>query len=122
MTVPLSDGGLARGQIQEAQAALTQAQAQAEGARRTALVTVSGAYLTAQSAQQQVTAAQAARSIALTVYGKTRLGYDAGLFPLSDALNAQTALAQARISETQAVYDAAVAIRVLENATGRSRP
>lgn len=122
VTVPLSDGGLARGQIQEAQAALTQAQAQAEGARRTALVTVSGAYLTAQSAQQQVASAQVARSIAQTVYEKTRLGYDEGLFPLSDALNAQTALAQARISETQAVYDAAVAIRVLENATGRGRP
>ena len=48
------------------------------------------------------------------------LGYRNGQFPLSDVLNAQTALTQARIAYRQALYDAAVAISTLTNAIGRS--
>ena len=100
VTVPLSDGGLGRAQVREAEAVLAGAQAQQEAARRTVLVTVSAAYLTAQSTRSQVAAALIARDIAQVGYDKTRLGYENGLFPLSDVLNAQAALRQAQIAYT----------------------
>ncbi|MGI4792446.1 MAG: TolC family protein [Janthinobacterium lividum] len=119
VTVPLSDGGLAQAQVQEAHSALDQARSQAEVARQTALVNVSSAYLTAQSSRQQVAAAKVAQDVAETTYEKTLKGYQNGLFPLSDVLNSQTALSQTRISYTQAVYDAEVAVSTLENAVGK---
>ena len=116
VTVPLSDGGLGRAQVREAEAALAQAQAQAETARRTVLAGVSAAYLNARSARRQIAAAQVTRDVAQISYEKTRLGYQNGLFPLSDVLNAQAALTQARIAYTQAVYNAAVAVGTLSAA------
>src|SRR5207247_1961541 len=122
VTFPLSDGGLGRAKTREAAAALEQARAQAEAARRSTLVTVSGAYLTAQSSARQVEAVRVAQEIAQTSYEKTVLGYRNGLFPLTDVLNAQSALTQARIAHRQALYDAAVAISTLNYAIGRDIP
>lgn len=122
LTLPLSDGGLGRARIREAEATLEQSRAQAEAARRTALLTVSSAYLTAQSSRQQVDAARVAQETAQVAYGKTVLGYRNGLFPLTDVLNAQSALTQAQIAYRQALYDAAVAISTLNNALGRNMP
>jgi outer membrane protein len=119
VTLPLSDGGVGRARTREAQATFEQARAQAEVARRTALVTVSAAYLTAQSSARQIDAARVAQEISQTAYEKTVIGYHNGQFPLTDVLNAQSALTQARIAYRQAVYDAAVAISTLENAIGR---
>ncbi len=116
VTVPLSDGGLARAQVQEAQAALAQAQAQAQVSRRAVLVAVSGAYLTAQSSRAQAESARIAEGIAQISYAKTVQGYENGLFPLVNVLNAQASLSQARIAYTQAVYDAAVAAGSLQGA------
>ncbi len=116
VTIPLSDGGLGRQQVREAEAALAQGRAQAESTRRTALVGISAAYLTARSARTQRTAALAARDIAQITYDKTVLGYRQGLFPLINVLNAQNALAQARITYIQALYDAASARSALESA------
>lgn len=118
ITFPLSDGGLARAQAREADAALAGAQAQTEAARRAAEATVSAAYLNAQSSRRQIDAARKVREIAQTAYDKTARGYQAGLFPLTDVLSAQSALTQARIAETQAIYDAAVALSALDNALG----
>lgn len=116
VTLPLSDGGLGRAQVREAEATLAWARAQAEAARRSALAAVSGAYLTAQSGQQQVEAARVTRDIAQITYDKTVLGYRNGLFPLINVLSAQTALTQARIAYAQAVYNAAVAVSTLDSA------
>ena len=109
VTLPLSDGGLGREQVREAQAALAGARAQGEATRRTVLASVSAAYLTAGSKRRQLAAALATQQIAQETYDKTRLGYQNGLFPLINVLNAQAALTQARIAYTQAVYDAAAA-------------
>ena len=116
ITIPLSDGGLGRQQVREAEAALAQGRAQAESARKTALIGISGAYLSARSARAQRTAALAARDIAQITYDKTVLGYRQGLFPLINVLNAQNALAQARIAYIQVLYDAASAGNALEYA------
>lgn len=110
VTFPLSDGGLGRGQIREAEATLAQAQAQAEAARIAALTAVSAAYLTAQASREQVAAARVAQDIARVTYDKTLFGYQNGLFPFSDVLTALSAQTQARIAYTQAVYDTAVAV------------
>lgn len=116
ITLPLSDGGLGRAQVREADAALAAARAQAEATRRAALASVSSAYLTAQSGRQQVDAARVARDIAQVTYDKTVRGYRVGLFPFTQVLNAQTALTQARIAFTQALYNAAVAVSTLGSA------
>src|SRR5439155_21686540 len=115
---PLADGGLGRAQVREAEAGLAQAREQAEAARRQTLATVSSAYLTAESSRQQVAAAQVARDVAQDAYPKTVLGYQAGLFPLTDVLAAQSTLTQAQIAYAQAVYDAAAAVSALQNAVG----
>ena len=118
VTIPLGGGALAKAQTREADALLAQSQAQRETARRTAEASVSAAYLNAQSSLRQIASAQTARDIAQTVQEKSRRGYTAGLFPLTDVLNAQSALTQARIAYTQAVYEAAVAAAALQNALG----
>ncbi len=122
ITVPLSDGGLGREQVREAEAALTLAQAQAASARKAVLLGISAAFLTAQSARAQRAAAAAAREIAQVTYDKTVLGYQNGLFPFLYVLNAQNALAQARIAGIQALYDAAGAESSLESALSGGAP
>ena len=106
VTLPLSDGGLGAAQVREAQAALAQSRAQAQSARKTALTAVTTAYLTSQSARAQVAAAKEAQDVAQVTYDKTVRGYQNGLFPLINVLNAQTALAQTRKNYIQTLYDA----------------
>ena len=122
VTLPLSDGGLGKAQVQEAEATLAGASAQAEVVRRTIISGVSAAYLTAQSRRRQVDSARTARDIAQVTYDKTTLGYRNGLFPLFQVLTARAALTQARIAYTQAVYDAAAASTTLSTAFAGSMP
>lgn len=109
VSLPLSDGGLGREQVREAEALLAEARARNAETRRVVLAGVSVAYLTAQSQRRQVAAAKIALDIAQITYDKTVLGYRSGLFPQLQVLNAQAALTQARIAYTQAVYGAGAA-------------
>lgn len=109
VSLPLSDGGLGREQVREAEALLAEAQARNAETRRVTLAGVSAAYLTAQSQRRQVSAAKIALDIAQITYDKTVLGYRSGLFPQLQVLTAQAALTQARIAYTQAVYGAGAA-------------
>jgi len=122
VTLPLSDGGLGRAQVQEAQAALLGATAQIEVVRRAITAGISAAYLTAQSRRRQVESARTAQGIAQITYDKTTLGYRNGLFPLLQVLNARAALTQARIAYTQALYDAASASTTLSTAFAGAVP
>ncbi len=122
VTVPLTDGGLGRAQVREAEAALAGAEAQAETVRRTVLAGVSAAYRTAQSRRRQVESARTARDIAQITYDKTTLGYRSGLFPLLQVLSARAALTSARIAYTQALYDAASASTTLTTAFAGAVP
>ncbi len=116
ITLPLTDGGLGRAQVQEASAALLAAQAQRDAIRRQVLAGVSAAYLTAQSRRRQIESARTAQAIAQITYDKTTLGYREGLFPLLQVLTARAALNQARLAYTQALYDAAAASTALSTA------
>jgi outer membrane protein TolC len=116
VTVPLTDGGLGREQVREAEAALAGARAQAQTSRRSALAAVSAAFLTARSRRRQLAAARVTLDIARITYDKTVQGYQKGLFPLLQVLNAQAALTQARIAYTQGVYDAAASGSALSTA------
>ncbi len=122
VTLPLTDGGLGKAQVQEAQAALDGAEAQRETVRRETLAAVSAAYLTAQSRRRQVQSALASQTIAQITYDKTTLGYRSGLFPLLQVLTARAALTQARIAYTQAIYDAAAASATLSTAFAGAAP
>ncbi len=115
VTVPLTDGGLGREQVREAEAALAGARAQAQTSRRSALAAVSAAFLTARSRRRQLAAARVTLDIARITYDKTVQGYQKGLFPLLQVLNAQAALTQARIAYTQGVYDAAASGSALQS-------
>ncbi len=122
ITVPLSDGGLARAQIAEQQAALLSARTSLLQAQQTAALTASSAYVAAQGSLAQITPTQTAVDIAQITLIKTREGYREGLNPIVDVLNAQLALNQARIAHAQAVYDAAAASATLSRALGRETP
>lgn len=118
LTVPLSDGGLVRDQIKEAQAVLDAAKTALLQAEQAAALNAGAAYLTAQGALAQVGPTQTAVDIAQTTLDKTREGYLAGLNPIFDVLNAQTALNQAKIAHAQALYGAASAVAALHRALG----
>lgn len=122
VTVPLNDGGLAREQVAEAQAALSAAQTALLQAQQSAALAAGEAFLTAQGALAQVGPTQTAVDIAQTTLDKTREGYLAGLNPIYDVLNAQLALNQARIAHAQALYDAASAAAALNRSLGKVMP
>lgn len=122
LTMPLSDGGLAREQVAEAQAALDFAQTALLQARQSAELAAGEAYLTAQGALAQVGPTQTAADIAQTTLEKTQEGYLAGLNPIYDVLNAQVALNQAKIAHAQALYDAASAVAALNRSLGKVMP
>ncbi|MHB2018332.1 MAG: TolC family protein [Candidatus Xenobia bacterium] len=113
ITWPLTDGGLGKAQIAEAQAALAAAQAQLEVARKTVLLSSANAWSTAQTRIQQLQSAKVAADVAQVSYDKTRRGYSAGLFPLINVLDALNTLTQARLAYAQARYDAAAAVAAL---------
>jgi outer membrane protein len=122
VTLPLSDGGLARAQIQEADAVLMSSQTSLIQAKQTAALTAGTAYVTAQGALAQIAPTQTAVEIAQTTLAKTQEGYQAGLNPIIDVLNTQLALNQARIAHARAVYDAAAALATLNRALGKELP
>lgn len=118
ITVPLNDGGLAHGQVEETRAAIAQANAEAESALLTVQAAAGAAYGNAVSLRRQADAAKVALDVAQTAYDETVLGYRNGLFPLTDVLNAQSSLTQTRNAYTEALYDAQSSTAVLEVAIG----
>lgn len=118
ITLPLSDGGLTKAQVKEADAGLEAAKAQLLVARQTVEATLYSAYRNAEASLRQIEAARTSQELAQTAYEKATRGYQTGLFPLTDVLSAQSALTQARIAYVQAVYDAAAAVATLNNAVG----
>jgi outer membrane protein len=122
VTVPLDDGGLEKAQIAAAQASLAQATAQESAARKAVIVAVSTEYVELQSSLSEVQSTQMEQALAQTTYDKTRLGYLNGLYPLTDVLSSESALAQAQTDSIQAVYDAKSASYALSVAVGMSAP
>jgi multidrug efflux system outer membrane protein len=114
ITIPISDGGLGASQVKASQAALSQALAERQSARKAVLAAVSAAYLNAQGSAVQLSAAMHARDIARTTYDKTIEGYQNGLFPLVDVLTAENALNQASNTLVRAQYDAESSRRSLD--------
>lgn len=110
---PLSDAGLGRAQVREAQAALDLARSQLETTRKAVLLQSGTAWASADTRIRQLGAARTARDVARMSYDKTRQGYQAGLFPLTDVLTAYASLTQARLAYEQARYDAAAALAAL---------
>lgn len=114
ITVPLSDGGLASGQRREAEAAITQAKAQVDASTLSTQAAAASAYHNAVTTRQVAETVKTALDLAQTAYDKTMRGYQNGLFPLTDLLSAQAALAQTRGAYTEALYDAGAAQATLD--------
>lgn len=118
-SVPLSDGGLTAAQVRERRAILSAQQRALEATRQTVRLAVDSAFLNAQSARQQIPAAQDAATIAATSYNRTREAYAAGRDSIRDVLDAQAALTQTQIALAQVRYDAAEALAALNRAIGK---
>jgi len=114
VTIPLSDSGLAHDQGVEAQATKDQAQQQLTSAQTTAAAAASASYRNAISARLQTDAAKQALDIAQSAYDKVVIGYQNGLFPLTDVLSAQATLISTKTAYTQAFYNAQSSSALLE--------
>jgi outer membrane protein TolC len=122
VTLPLSDGGAARAQVQEKQANLAGVRFALETAQQTVRVAVDAAYLNVSTLLRQMTAHQEAARVAATSVDLTREGYLAGLYSVRDVLDAQATLNQARNDLTQTTYDAQAALVSLYRAMGEEMP
>ncbi|HEY3998775.1 MAG TPA: TolC family protein [Candidatus Xenobia bacterium] len=110
---PVSDAGLGKAQVREAEAALEGARFGLATARKAALLNSGTAWANAQTLLAQVDVARTAQTTAQISYEKTREGYQNGLFPLTDVLAAASTLTQARLNYIAARYDAAAAVETL---------
>ncbi len=122
VTIPLSDGGLATQQAAEANANLQSAQANYVKAQREAAAEALQAFETARGALARLTPIGDSVRIAQVSVDKTRQGYDAGLYTIRDVLDAEAALAQARLANIQATYDAEAAEYALARTLGKDQP
>jgi cobalt-zinc-cadmium efflux system outer membrane protein len=118
VTVPLSDSGLSRDQRREAEATMEQAKQQLSSAILAASASASAAYQTAVSAGLQTHAAKQSLDTAQSAYDKIVIGYQNGLFPLTDVLSAQATLIATKNAYTQAFYNAQSSAALLEALIG----
>lgn len=120
LSIPLSDGGVARQQVREAEAQLRQAQ---ETLRQTQIQTrlaASSAYIAVQSAAADLASAEQVLTIAEQSAAKAQQAYIAGLTTTRDVLDALLALAQARSDVNNARYAYALAVAKLRQSMGET--
>jgi outer membrane protein len=116
--LPLTDGGVARRQINQADAALKQAKAARDTALQDLDLAVEQAYLDVQTGMSNLTSTQETLKIAQDSYQKAVEAYNAGLTTTRDVLDAGVALAQAKSDANDALYDLALARARLDQVMG----
>jgi len=122
LTIPLSDGGIARQQIKEAEAQLHQAQQTLKQTEIQTRLTAASSYIAAQSASSDLTASQRVLSIAEESATKAQQAYEAGLTTTRDVLDALLAVSQARSDVNNARYAYALALAKLRQVMGETSP
>lgn len=107
-----------KSRIQEADFALTRAQAEQQQTDSGVKLQVRRAYADLRAAEQRIDVAKATTAMAEESLRITQNRYSAGLANVTDLLRNETALLQARTRYSAAVYDQRVAATMLELAAG----
>jgi len=117
-TLNLFDGGITRERIKEAQLRLEQLKA-AEALQRQGIeLEVRLAYLTLQSAREELAGADALVTQAREALRIATVRFEAGVGITLEVLTAQTNASQAEVARAQALYAYSAALAALERAVG----
>ncbi len=122
LSFPLWDGGGTEARVRQARAAAESAQAAYDNAKQQIGLEVQQAFLNVMEADQRVATAEALVAQAEENYRIAQGRYAAGVGPMLDVVDAETALTAARTSYAQARYDAQVARARLDLAMGKPFP
>jgi outer membrane protein TolC len=122
LSMPLFDGFRNRGIVQQAQAELTRAEAQASQAHEGVAIQVAEARSEMDRAHALVAARRQTVSQATRAYHLADVRYTNGIASSIEVSDARLALQQARVNEAQSTRDYLVAMAGLERALGRPVP
>ncbi len=118
VSLNLYSGGRISAGIREAQASLEEVQAMIRATEQQVCGETRQAFFNAQSAWERIKVAQAATGQAEESLRIVQNRYNSGLFTITDLLDAETALQQARTNHLRAVHDYRVAAVQLALAAG----
>ncbi len=125
INVPLYDGGLSRSREIQAKAILSGLETSLSSARDMVALDVQRSYLALVQSKSRITASEAGMNQAREAARLARVRYasgvaqQAGVSPLLELSDTENALAQAELSEVNALYDYNVARTQLDRAVGR---
>jgi outer membrane protein len=117
----LTDGGLVKHQIAEAEAAVRQAKTAAELTERGIKLQVEQAYRNLQNALETINVSQKVLSQAQETARMAGVSYQAGLSTSLELVDAETGLTQAKTNYNQALSNYQIALAQLERAIGTTR-
>ncbi|MGC8833242.1 MAG: TolC family protein, partial [Armatimonadota bacterium] len=114
-TMTLSDGGITKAKVEEAEAQLAQLRERLEAERQRVAMEVRQAQLQLESAEARVAATVTQVESAEESLRVLEVGYREGVNTLTDVLAAQAALEAARYARVAALYDVQIArVRLLK--------
>ena len=125
VTVPIFDGGLARGRLREARGVAASAEVNRRSSVDQVQVDVQQAYIALVQARNRVAVSNVGLSQAREAYRLARVRYNAGvsqqtgISPQLELSNAQSTLAQAQSNQINALYDYNNARAQIDRAAGR---
>jgi outer membrane protein TolC len=117
-TLSVSDGGLTRERVTEAQQRLEQLKALEVQQRQTVELDVRQAYLNLQSAREELVGSGALVAQAAEALRLANVRFAAGVGTNLEVLSAQTASSDAEVAQAQAQFNYSVARAALERAVG----
>ncbi len=121
LQVPLYDGHRTRHQEDEARADLNSARAHTSDLRLQIIAEVQQAIAGVNSSRDKIDNAELQLKQAEQALAMARTRYEAGVITNLDLLDAETALAQAKLIRLKALYDYTVSLVALSRATGNKR-
>jgi outer membrane protein TolC len=118
LNIPIFAGGKRHNQIRQAQNQYNQVQLQVENTERQLKIAIRQSLATMETNMKSYYAAQTALSSAQKAYEITEASYKVGRSTLIELNDAQLALTQAKLAESQSIYNFVVAKAQLEQTLG----
>jgi len=122
LSVPLFEGGLTRGKVNEARANLRALEAQGDAFMQAVRLEVDQAYADLESAAMRVGVMESSLNKARENLDIAQGRYEAGIGPYIEVTDAQLSAVQAETDHVQAQYDHQLAVAKLYKAMGRTEP